>query len=323
MRSPHDTDDPKDIFRCATMHDYLECTDIQIQKKTASLFASCIRFFRCKRKKELSHISSEQNIEEGFGQMDTVHRRFFSFAEVELGKMVPSFTTDAAVQTGSSLEMQLTDKTVHQFTVKERMTQVYSDSEDIVAHYEGKRRSTDNRGLDVEMIRNEPSDELNILQFFRRVRSISMQMPPSTAEGRFEIQTKLPPNTEEKEIQCLECVQSDVSPENVSLMATIGDKKPEAGLIRKKIRFEEEMRTKQFSDDDDVEEEVTDNRHRRSVAYGGNKNVHSEDADLHSNVDEPSTSTGNREFKSYFWGGGKNKPKKPTTKKKKQQLTLR
>ncbi|KAJ8734064.1 hypothetical protein PYW07_014615 [Mythimna separata] len=322
MRSPHDMDDPKDIIRGAAMNEYMECTEMPIQENRSSIFTRWTRRFRCKRKVKQSSITSDPIVEGGFsGQMEVRNQRYFSFAEVELRKMATPFLVEAAVQTGSSLEMQFTDKRI----TKERMTQFDSQS-DIVAHYEGKRRSTQISVLDVESIGKEPSDELSLLNFFKRARSVSMQMPSVPPVGKTEAQHKQSRKTQEKEVQCFEYEHSHISSEIISVLETIGeisDVKPEIELVRKRIRFEEQ-RSRLPSDDDDVDEEAaTDSRLRRSAFYGGIKQVHSEDTDTDSNFDEPSTSTGNREFKKYFWGGGKNKPKKPAAKKKKQQSTLR
>lgn len=318
MRSPYDTEDPKDIFRNDNMQEYMECTDIRIEKDTIGSFISfrrLCRFFRFKRKKKISGILGTQTNEEEY-VMDRGHRRVFSFAEAELGRMGHSFPTDVAVQTGSSLEMQI----LNEIKINERMTQVDSDNEDIVARYEGKRRSV----LDFEMTRNGPSDELSLLNFFRRARSVSMQISSSHAIQNAEIQTKYPYNTEEKEIQCLNFDHSIITPETVSVIATVGGitvEKPEAGLVKKKLRFEEQMTTIHVSDDDVEDEEVvSDQRLQRNIVYGSGKNL--DDMDSNNNQDEPSTSTGHREFKSYFWGSSKNKPKKPI-KKKTQHLSLR
>ncbi|KAJ8734758.1 hypothetical protein PYW08_014008 [Mythimna loreyi] len=321
MRSPHDTDDPKDVFRSAAMGytPYMECTDIRIQEKRSSVFMRCCRFFRRKPKNEMSRMSSDPIVEAGYGQTEPGNQRFYSFAEVELRKIGTPFVNEVGVQTGPSLEMQFTDKPI----MEERMTQLDSYS-DIVAHYEGKRKPSNRRTVldDADMIGKEPSEELSILHFFKRARSVSMQIPSAPS-----VQDKQSTNTEEKEIQCREYDHSHVSPESASVLATIGeisDVKPESEVVRKRIRFEETLRSKQNSEDDEVEAETaTDSRLRRSVMYGGAKHGYSEDTEADNNIDEPSTSTGNREFKSYFWGGGKNKPKKHTTKKKKQQSTLR
>ena len=331
MRSPHDTDDPKDMYRCAAMPDYMECTDMRIQtKKTVSSFISRLaKFFRCKRQKKGSHTLNDQIIIGDYEGMDVGNRRFFSFAEVELGKMGTPHLIDAEVQTGSSL-----DTIMNKLSIEERMIKVDSGSEDIVTHYEGResedivaqyegRESSIHRrsllGLG-EMVVKETSDELSILNFFRRARSVSMQMSP-IALNYTEVQAA-PTNTDEKEIQCYEFDHSNISQvvENVSIRETSSIKAE--GPV-KKLRFEEEATI--HVSDDEVEEETgasPEQHRRRSVVYGGGKSSHLDESDSNSNADEPSTSTGNREFKSYFWGSGKGKSKK-TTKKKTQHMNLR
>lgn len=329
MRSPHDTEDPKDIYRGTAMQDYMECTDIRIEtKKTVGSFISTwTKRFRCKRQKKDSQISGDQMIDGEYDVMDPGDRRFFSFAEVELGRMGTSFKIDAEVQTGSSLEFQVNEPYIKERS-RERMSD--SDNEDIIAHYEGQARSVDRRSfLDLGgPILRETSDELSILNFFKRARSVSMQMSDFPVSNKYtETQDRYPPsNTEEKEIQCHDFDHSMTLQVSDSVTATTGEisnKKTDSS--KKKLRFDEEMTTTiHYSEDEFGEEDpggTTDQRARRSVVYGSDKNSYLDESDSNSNVDEPSTSTGNREFrdiKSYFWGSGKSKSKK--SKKKTQQV---
>lgn len=317
MRSPYDSEDGKDFYRGGALHELMECTDMGIKTNSVGTFIGRIwKKIGCKRKKR---VSRDKIIEEEYQNMQ-LHpdaQRLYSFGEVELNKM-PEFWSDAAVQTGSSLEI----KYLEGIKINEPIL-FDSESDDIVADYEGKRKSTDKRSiLDLDLSSNTPSDELSILKFFRNARSVSMQIPSSDKEPvyKLDMPAKHIPHTEEKEIQCLEYDHDDVHDKNIapdsqiSITADINDKKLEHGHITKRLRFEEETKTMQDENEDDAFEEENADRPRRSIALSSSKNVRIEDMDLYTEADEPNTSI-NREFKSYFWGGGKSKANKKSKKK--------
>ncbi|CAD0195508.1 unnamed protein product [Chrysodeixis includens] len=320
MRSPHDTNDGKEFYRDPTLQGYMECTDIHT-KKTAFI-QRFLRIFSCgrKRKKQpVEAVEKELEVHPDVG-------RLFSFSEVELDMGPRPIQADIAVQTGSSLEMQV-------YGSQRNVGVIQIHSSDTLTHYEGILSERKKLSLDFDFSSNPPSDELSILKFFRRARSASMQMTSIEAWPPQPFRIEEPdrhhaPSTEEKEIQVhvLNDPQDrhDAQTSTVASTSQAGVIESKQSQVRKKLRFDEKKNVQSPSIEYDSFEEdsVGIERPRRST-FTTTKNVRIEDVEPESasDVEEPSTST-NREFKSYFWGGGKNKPKKPPAKKK-AQLSLR
>ncbi|XP_022818603.1 uncharacterized protein LOC111351065 [Spodoptera litura] len=313
MRSPYDTEDPKEFYRTGVIHDDMECTDMKIKSKSVSpyirRFLSLFRR-RCNSNRDAAPVKKEQEID-----IDFDRQRMYSYGEVELTKLGAPALTDMAVQTGSSLiGIHTLDSVVVNVSDHGRSLEVDSEMEEIVTYYEVKRRSTESNFIDLDdrVSTERVFKELSILEFFKRARSVSVDMPPYQEERSSEYLTQLSPQREEEEIQSLNYEPSFEVPASVTSMNTeISGKKIEHANVQKKLRFED---IKAEPENVNVEGAMPE-RGRRSVVYGTGKNLPIEQSDSGGQIDEPSTST-NR--KTYFWGSSKNKPKKPT--KKKTQL---
>lgn len=305
MRSPNDTGFSKFFYQPRGMHDYMEHPGMQRRHKTVCsyLMDRFQRIFRLKRTKRFS--GSLRGIAEAdYDGLDVID----SFGEIELGKLESALTADVAVQTGSSLEIEGIERVL----VSESLDIINSDY-DFEAYPELKSIASDNgKMFDDNMLANQPSEELNMLKFFRKSRSISMQM---SSRDISDIAARQQPDTEDKETQSVEFYEEFVTASLLSVIDEVPEKKPGQGIVRKKLRFEGETKAVDPDEDNAQEEEAIPEKRRRSVMFGGK---HLADSDSDSN--EPTTSNANKEFKSYFWS--KNKNKKPT-KKKSQQLPLR
>lgn len=324
MRSPYDTSDGKEFYRDPTLQAYMECTDIHLKKK--AFMQRFLGFFSCKRKKKKQLV---EVVEKDYVDVHPDVGRLFSFSEVELDKIGPRvLSADVAVQTGSSLEMPFYEG------VRTDIGAIPTHSSDTLTNFEGIIPASRKLSLDLDILSNQPSDELSILKFFRRARSVSMQMssievirtPPYKIDAPAKRNL---PQTDEKEIQVLLYDEQDHLDAQTSTVASASlarrvETKP--SHVRKKLRFDEKKNVQSPSIDYDSPEEesvATSDRPRRSTGYTSTKNVRIEEMEPESvsDIEEPTTST-NREFKSYFWSSGKNKPKKPPAKKK-AQLSLR
>ncbi|PZC87053.1 hypothetical protein B5X24_HaOG201289 [Helicoverpa armigera] len=305
MRSPNDTGFSKFFYQPRGMHEYMEHPGMQRRHKTVCsyLMDRFQRIFRLKRTKRFS--GSLRGIAEAdYDGLDVID----SFGEIELGKLESALTADVAVQTGSSLEIEGIERVL----VSESLDIINSDY-DFEAYPELKSIPSDNgKMFDDNMLANQPSEELNMLKFFRKSRSISMQM---SSRDISDIAARQQPDTEDKETQSVEFYEEFVTASLLSVIDEVPEKKPGHGIVRKKLRFEGETKAVDADEENAQEEEVIPEKRRRSVMFGGK---HLADSDSDSN--EPTTSNANKEFKSYFWS--KNKNKKPT-KKKSQQLPLR
>uniref|UniRef100_A0A2A4JR71 CUB domain-containing protein n=1 Tax=Heliothis virescens TaxID=7102 RepID=A0A2A4JR71_HELVI len=311
MRSPHDTDYPKLFYQPGAMHDYLEHPEMQIRQNSIGtyLMDRFLKFFRLKRKKKLSGGLHDGIAEANYDGLQVND----SFDELELGHLESAFTVDVAVQTGSSFEIE----NIERILVSQTLDEIHSEF-NLEDHHDEKGVQSDGAPiLDENTSANPPLDELSILKFFRKSRSISMQM---SRKAITDIAEKQQPETEDKEIQSVEFPHDDLVTGSVlSIIDEVADKKPEQGIVQKKLRFEGESKTGELGEDDAREEEIVPERRRRSVMFGGSKRLDADDSN--SDINEPSTSNANKEgIKSYFWS--KNKHKK-ATKKKSQQLPLR
>ncbi|KAH9634016.1 hypothetical protein HF086_001218 [Spodoptera exigua] len=314
MRSPYDTDDySKDFYRSGGIQDYMECTDMRIKTTSVSPFIRrFLRLFQWRYKKNAASVKNE-DVEIDLTQ------RIFSYGKLELNKLGVSPLTDTAVQTGSSLiEM----RTLSTAIVTNKSLELNSEIEDVVTHYEGKKRSTKINVFEVDdrVSSDRISEELSILNFFKRPRSISAQLPLYREGKSSEYLTELSPQKgEEEEMQSLDFDSTIVVTGSVASINTdISEKKLEHANVQKKLRFDEEIKAVSHSDNDNVEE--VHGRPRWSVMYGTEKNVHLEQLGSANRVDEPSTSTNK---KGHFWGSSKSKPKKQPKKKTQLLPTLK
>ncbi|KAF9795123.1 hypothetical protein SFRURICE_004495 [Spodoptera frugiperda] len=172
MRSPHDTDGPKEFYRGGDIHYDMECRDMEIKRKSVSPYIMrFLRLFRWRRKSKGDATPTKKESE-----FDLDRPRIYSYGEVELNKLgVPEFT-DMAVQTGSSLIDS--GSLVVNVSDSIKSPEFDFEMEDIVTYYEGKRRSTDINFVEDRMSTERESEELSILDFFKRARSVSVDMPP-------------------------------------------------------------------------------------------------------------------------------------------------
>ncbi|CAB3237213.1 unnamed protein product [Arctia plantaginis] len=308
MKSPHDIRVSKDFF-CG-VRELLEYEN-QITKQNVfrKFMTRCLPVLRFWRKK-----SADEVVTADIDQLCS--ERLSAFAELEIQNMTTHVESlkDTAVQTGSSLhEMLDISPSIYSKDVEFPSRKFVTSSTEAV------------QLLQVESDSSQPSDELNILQFLRklRVRSISLQQDTlqndiyELRNNPGESSTESP--TKEKEIrsEMYEHDYYEIDKKGIMEQPRTSEGKLSCDIndkpTVKHLRFQDDaiVLSPKEPEDDTLERGLFP---RRSIIFGVNKVFRIQEPEEVSNDAEESATSSGRELKSYFNWGKEKKKKKPKKK---------
>lgn len=279
MRSHNDTDNASKMmpsFYCYTD------LDMEGMKQKETTIQKIVGFFRncCRRRRGFRDSGAVIAPTDSFLSRQM---KMFSFSEVELKKMNPNLS-EIGVQTGDSLETQLNTKPTYGRLKRLRDNSLlpYQASRTMTAKCKmepicSKMRRNEERVNDgYETVsehgmsmaeggsqHTDPVSELNMMKFFRAVRSGSIQrsIPPEPYDLRrvsipIDAETELR-NTIFDQIQSMHDSKSEKRKKRVrSSVNTFAQTEPVAGPsgnVSKRLRFVEQQLSDQEHDDEDHE----------------------------------------------------------------------